>query len=110
MNALVTVAAAIPVVTCQALTRAYDARDATIVRAQNLAAAVKARRAELDALVAEAHAAVVAVHVTTGVWAEAMRDHAAAVDGAATDMWRMLDAGLGDMSYDAILAFDPNAV
>lgn len=110
MNALVTVTAAAPVDTSKALTIAYDQRDAAIVRAQNLAAQVKAKRAELDALAAEAHAAVVAVHVTTARWAEAMRDHAAAVDDAATDMWRMLDAGLGDMSCDAILAFDPNAV
>ncbi|MET7242930.1 hypothetical protein ABZT49_06135 [Methylobacterium sp. EM32] len=114
MNAIVTTTVAAPVAapvdTSKALTIAYDARDAAIVRAQDLAAQVKARRAELDALVAEAHAAVVAVHVTTGVWAEAMRDHAAAVDGAATDMWRMLDAGLGDTSCDAVLAFDPNAL
>ncbi|AWI88367.1 MULTISPECIES: hypothetical protein [Methylobacteriaceae] len=79
MNALVTTTAAAPVDTSKALNIAFDRRDAAIVRAQDLTSQVKARRAELDALVAEAHAAADAACETTKAWAEAMRVHALSV-------------------------------
>lgn len=111
MNALVTTAAAAtPVDTSKDLNVAFDARDAAIVRAQDLAAQVKAKRAELDALVAEAHAAADAACETTKEWAEAMRVHALSVENAAWKLWSMYDPQMDDAGCDAVLAFDPNAV
>jgi hypothetical protein len=110
MNALVTVTAAAPVDTSKALNIAFDRRDAAIARAQDLAAAVKAKRVELDALVAEAHAAAEAVNVTTRAWAAAMRDHAAAVEVASDCVDFCCDEEMDGGAIEAVLAFDPNAV
>jgi ABC-type transporter Mla subunit MlaD len=110
MNALVTVAADTSYTTCQALTRAYDARDAAIARAQELAAAVNAKRDELDALVAEAHAAAAAVHETTRAWSSAMHAHAAAVEIASDCVDFCLGDEMDGGAVEALLAFDPNAV
>ncbi len=107
MNALVTVTAD---TTCQALTRAYDTRDAAIVRAQNLAAAVKAKRAELHALVAEADAAAVTAHELTRAWSSAMHAHAAAVEIASDCVDFCCDDEMDGGAVEALLAFDPNAV
>lgn len=111
MNALVTTTTvAAPVVSAKALTIAFDARDAAIVRAQELAVAVKAKRAELDLLVAQAHDAAWAVTETTRAWADAMRVHALSVEVASEKLLTMFDEEMDDACCDAVLAFDPNAV
>ncbi|KTS34212.1 hypothetical protein NS228_05335 [Methylobacterium indicum] len=111
MNALVTVTTeTTPVVTAKALTIAYDARDLAIVRAQDLAAAVQAKRAELAALVTEAQEAVTALQSTTRAWKAAMNAHAAAVECASDCIEFCCDEEMDGGAIEAVLTFDPNAV